>query len=112
MQNHIEQHPEYASKIKNNLVKLMLAIRASMHEAVRAQMSILTLFSALTKFLPTSRRRICLWQSSTSKASRNTVMSSKLSGEPILQMNMLRDNPNMLSSHLSSGENQVQGAHI
>jgi hypothetical protein len=50
MQNRIEQHPEYASKIKNNPVELMLAIQASMHETVRAQMSILTLFSALTKF--------------------------------------------------------------
>jgi hypothetical protein len=50
MQNRIEQHPDYASKIKNNPVELMLAIHASMHETVRAQHSILTLFSALTKF--------------------------------------------------------------
>jgi hypothetical protein len=50
MQNRIEQHPDYASKIKNNLVELMLAICASMHESVRAQHTILTLFLALTKF--------------------------------------------------------------
>jgi hypothetical protein len=51
MQNRIEQHPEYASKIKNNPFELMLAIRASMHETVQAQMSILlTLFSTLSKF--------------------------------------------------------------
>jgi hypothetical protein len=50
MQNRIEQHPEYASKIKNNPVELVLAIRSSMHETVRAQHSIITLFSALTKF--------------------------------------------------------------
>jgi hypothetical protein len=47
----LEQHPDYASKIKNNPVELMLAIHASMHETVRAQHSILTLFLALTKFL-------------------------------------------------------------
>jgi hypothetical protein len=51
MQNRIEQHLEYAAKIKNDPVELMLAIRASMHETVRAQMSILTHFSALTKFI-------------------------------------------------------------
>jgi hypothetical protein len=50
MQNRIEQHPDYASKIKNNPVELVLAIRSSMHETVRAQHSIITLFSALTKF--------------------------------------------------------------
>jgi hypothetical protein len=50
MQNRIEQHPDYESKIKNNPVELMLAIRASMHESVRAQHTILTLFLALTKF--------------------------------------------------------------
>jgi hypothetical protein len=50
MQNRIEQHPDYASKIKNNPVELVLVIRSSMHETVRAQHSIITLFSALTKF--------------------------------------------------------------
>jgi hypothetical protein len=56
MQNRIEQHPEYASKIKNNPVELMLAICASMHETVRAQHSILTLFLALTKFFTNKQK--------------------------------------------------------
>jgi hypothetical protein len=51
MVQRIEQHPEYATKIRNDPIELLLAIRASMHEAVRSQKKILTATQALIKFI-------------------------------------------------------------
>jgi hypothetical protein len=47
MVNRIEQHPDYATKIKNNPIELLKAIRASMHETVPAQKPLLKVTSAL-----------------------------------------------------------------
>jgi hypothetical protein len=51
MMNHIGQHPEYATVIKNNPIEVLKSIRASMHETVRAQKPLLTATSALLKLL-------------------------------------------------------------
>ena len=51
MKTRIEEHPEFFTLIRNDPVQLMAAIRASMHEAVRAQKNILTATQALIKFV-------------------------------------------------------------
>jgi hypothetical protein len=51
MQNRIEQHPAYLTTIKGNAIELLKAIKASMHEAIRAQKPALTMLQALTKWL-------------------------------------------------------------
>jgi hypothetical protein len=47
----IEQHPDFAGTIKNSAVELLKAIKASMHETVRAQKPIITMMDALSKML-------------------------------------------------------------
>jgi hypothetical protein len=51
MISRIEQHPDYLTTIKNNAVELLKAIKASMHETVRAQKPIITMTDALSKML-------------------------------------------------------------
>jgi hypothetical protein len=47
----IEQHPEFASKIKGDAIELLKAIKLSMHETTRSQKPALSAIQALTKLL-------------------------------------------------------------
>jgi hypothetical protein len=51
MQDRIEQHPEFASKIKGDAIELLKAIKLSMHETTRSQKPVLSAIQALTKQL-------------------------------------------------------------
>jgi hypothetical protein len=49
MIDRIEQHPDFASKIKGNAIELLKAIKASMHETTRSQKPVLSAIQAITK---------------------------------------------------------------
>ncbi len=49
MIDRIEQHPEFASKIKGDAIELLKAIKISMHETTRSQKPVLSAIQALTK---------------------------------------------------------------
>jgi hypothetical protein len=49
MQSRIEEHPDYASKIRNDAIELLKAIKILMHDAVRAQYPIVSMCDALSR---------------------------------------------------------------
>jgi len=50
MKRRIEEHPNYYLEIKDDVIELLKAIKASMHESVRAQKALITADAALIKF--------------------------------------------------------------
>ncbi|MGL5936769.1 MAG: hypothetical protein ACRCZI_14235, partial [Cetobacterium sp.] len=49
MQSRIEEHPDYAGKIRNDPIELLKAIKILMHDAVRAQYPIVSMCDALSR---------------------------------------------------------------
>ena len=49
MRDRIEQHPEFASKIKGDAIELLKAIKVSMHETTRSQKPMLSAIQAMIK---------------------------------------------------------------
>ena len=51
MQSQIEEHPDFESKIKNNPIALLDAIKILMHDPVRAQYPMVLMTEALTRLI-------------------------------------------------------------
>ncbi|MGC9208147.1 C2HC-type zinc finger protein, partial [Acidithiobacillus sp.] len=51
MQSRVEEHPEFDTTIKNNLIKLLEVIKVLMHEPVCAQYPMISMTDALTRLI-------------------------------------------------------------
>jgi hypothetical protein len=55
MESRVQEHPEFESKIDNNPIELLIAIKTLMHDAVRAQYPIVSMTDALTRLTNTKQ---------------------------------------------------------
>jgi hypothetical protein len=51
MQSRVEEHPEFETKIENDPIALLEAIKSLMHDPVRAQYPLVSMTDALTRFV-------------------------------------------------------------
>ena len=51
MQDKIQQHPEYTTKLEQDPVELLKAIKEMMHKTIRLQNTVMTKFEAMKKML-------------------------------------------------------------
>src|SRR4029079_12267359 len=51
MQSRIEEHPEFETKIENDPIELLKAIKTLMHDPVRAQYPLVSMTDALTRLV-------------------------------------------------------------